>query len=351
MPNGTENARPTMGIHINELNIGRHAATVSGRPLFERSANPAFLRLLAAQEIHIGSTPTKYKDSRIGTRMNADAFETFRGGETQQLLDSFAWLREKYFAFTGEPSHEMTDHQLLNLSLIGEAIPLYIILRAENSIDRMKLPEVVGNISKASLGFRELARHNINLKKIHIYSSPDEVYEFADKNSLLHQQGTLEGFTCPAPESLITKTSNALLFGKGADAERSQLSDYISDEEFGNLVRFSRYNYQYANTIKITIGRKLSPLELYAIMIDLQNKMNIELGREPDSIPPPANTELEPLILAEIVTPDGGPVHTAKAETHSALVEIHKEKEALTRSKVIYRQRTINRDKRGKKRR
>jgi hypothetical protein len=340
MTNGPERAGMAPGIPIVSLQIDR-LLTTSGtkRPVTERAANPQLLRLLATQEIHVGTALTKYDDSRAGTRMNDHALEALRGGETQQLLDSFAWLRKKYFAYRKKTPAQLTDQHLWDISLIGMAIPTYLALRA-NPIHSRELPEVIGNIYKASVGFRDVAAHNIRRKKVHVYESPGETYTIANENGLFHQnQPELAGFTCAANESLITKTADALLFGKGADPSRSHLADHISDEEFSNLVRFSEYSHQFTEYYKDTRRGDLTREELFVKLAVLQNDINIALGRDPKSIPPP-----DPRVPA----PRIGPYYTVSNDIHDALLTIDQQRQTELEGKVVFNRHTTGKKKKRK---
>src|SRR5260221_7520897 len=220
MTNGPERT----GVPISDLQLFFYAATAERkRPIAERFAPVNFLRLLSIQHgNHIRYKNSPFQDSRIGTRMNSSALEAFAGGRTQQMLDSFAWLRERYFDSIGGTPEGITDNHLWSLSLLGEALPAYLMLRAENPIDRMGLPEVVGNIYQTSLGLRKLSGYNIDRGQTHTYTSPREVYEIADSKNLFFESdphSKQPDFSCVANEPLITKTADAVLFGNGADPQ------------------------------------------------------------------------------------------------------------------------------------
>jgi hypothetical protein len=177
---GPEGTGSTPGIHVNEVHLIKFATTVSRRSPAERLANRDLQRLLALQGVSMEDRSSPYRDSRKGSQMKAASLETFKGGETQQLLDSLAWIRDKFFAYTGEPHEQITNHQLWRLCILGEALPTYLMLRAQNPVDRNALPEVVGNVFKTTIGFRNVARPHLEHRKDRSYDSPHRPYVIAN---------------------------------------------------------------------------------------------------------------------------------------------------------------------------
>lgn len=352
---GPENATKPQGLHVNEMHIIRHAATArTHRPPAERLADPGFLKLLALQEITIVDIPSPYKDSRKGSEMNVASLDTLTQGETQQMLDSYGWLRDKFLTYTGNSTGTMTNHQFWDFCYVGIALPIYLILRGQNPINRLELPEVVGNIFKASIGFRNSAQPTLDPEELHTYESAGELYTTANRKHLFYQSDVPGFKTCAANEPLITKTANAMLFGTDAKPGRSELPEYISDEEFGNLVEFSKYYRTYDVTFQEVNYRRITRERMHEIMADLQNGVNEVLERDPNSIPPPSPADLNKLIVdgsnpeLEFVTPPGGPLQTAIAETHEAGARLYREKQRLAREGLVYHQRTTKKKKKRK---
>lgn len=145
-----------------------------------------------------------------------------------------------------------------------------------------------------------------------------------------------------------------MLFGTGAKPGRSELPDHISDEEFGNLVEFSKYYRTYDVTVQEADNGRITRERMHEVMADLQKGVNEVLGRDPDSIDPPSPADLDKLVVDEsnpdfeFVTPPSGPIQTAIAETRETGAALYREKLRREREKVVYRQRTIKKKKKRK---
>lgn len=286
MANGQER---TAGISLSELYLERLAVTEgTGRPISERRADGQLLKLLEIQgEVLLEGIPSPNNGSQTETLINIHAFEAF-AGETQQMLDSLAWLREKYFASIGGVPNEITDHHVLSIAQMGMALPDYLMLRAYNSIDREKLPEVVGNVFKVTNGFRDVAFTDISNNRIHTYLSPHDPYVIAEENHLFTPDYPLPGgYRCPANEPLITKTADALIFGNDAEPERSILSHYVSPDEVGNFIEFSKYHAENIRNQQAEKKGIISHAEYRKRSAALQYNLNIVLERDPKGVLPP----------------------------------------------------------------
>lgn len=337
----TTEQRQGAGISLTELNLERFAVTATaGRAIAGHSADEQLLKLLVAQGVDMEGVPSPYDDSRADSFANMQALEILGKGERQQLFDSLAWLREKYFAAIGGAPNSLTDHHLLDISLLGMALPDFLMLRAHEPIDPEKIPDVIGNIFITTFGYRDVASTNIANKKIHTYTDPHEPYVFANKYKLFRPTKiSLQKYSCPANAALITRASDALLFGNGADPQNSLLPRYLSDEDFGNLFNFSTYHYQNTLNFLKTAKEDMSNTEFHARSKVLQWEVNLALGRNPEGVPDPRQRQF----------PRDGLVYSARQRIRTALQDFETPDLAQQQRRIVRVQPTgKKRNKRGR---
>jgi hypothetical protein len=144
------------GIGVNDTFIVNYSSTEnSGRLLHESKSDPALLAAQEARGIETRYVPSRFNDSRgeAGTKMNKSALESMtKGGQKQKLLDSLAWVHNKLTE--EQPVKQVKDTEVATFAIVAEALPSYLMLRAENPVDITAVPEEVGSVYKASLGMK-----------------------------------------------------------------------------------------------------------------------------------------------------------------------------------------------------
>lgn len=322
MTSRLENTGKPPGIPMADLLIVKYAATdVTHRPLAERIADPDYVALSQVRGIQMGFVDTTHTDSREGTRMNIAALEAL-GGKTREMLDGYGWLRQQYFKRNGPPSI-LRDDDVRGLASLGESLPSYLMLRAENPVSREELPEVVGNIFKTTMGFGMVARHNIRFNKRQSYDTAEEIFNVANNNSILisndePQDTDPRRFSCPANKELIIKSADALLFGIGTQPERSVINELIPEHEIDNFLAFSRLQTEYDDNTSMLERGESTRLRFYNRMIELQQKINLALGRDPDSAPMP--------VFDDVIALEDGATNIRKGSILSTVLdEVHTE--------------------------
>lgn len=307
------------GISISDVNIIMFAATAdTGRPVIERKAHRDFLQSQQDKGVPMRTIPSRYHDSREGTLTNVSALEAMtKGGARQKLLDSLSWIHDR--VYYGEPPARMTDREMLELANIGEALPSYLILRAENPIDRQALPEEAGNIWKVSSGLRLLATTRILAGQASAIDTPGEIYTAANGWDLLNDKEDPD-FSCAGPPELISKATDAMIFGRGGNPRNSILDTLIPEDELGDFFGYSSILASYRIATNRFRNGTISLAEMTRASAGMQNEINELLGRDPSTVPPPDESDVAQLYKEGFVSPPGSIVRNASRETRGEKV-------------------------------
>jgi hypothetical protein len=313
-----EQEQPPRGIHITDIKIvDFSAAAETGRPIHERKAATQFRAAQQNRGVHLETIPSRYNDSRKkrGTEINISALEAMtRGDQKQRMLDGLVWIHDALLP--GANPDRATDDDLRELAVIGEALPSYLILRAQNPVDRMAVPDEVGNIYKATIGLRTLANSRIHNNMRSTIDSPSEVYVYANALDLLRDKEDKD-FACAAPPDLITKAADALVFGNGGDSSRSVLATLISEDERPYLFGYSELLAQYNDHILALQMGEAPAGQVYTAISQIQFEMNEVLGRDPETAHPFSAADLMELKANSYTPQPDSPLKKALEETRA----------------------------------
>ena len=202
------------------------ARTVNGRPLFESLAPKDFLSSLQASGVPLQLDANRYDDSRIippNPVINTSALHEMQQG-MPAMLDGFSWMHRLVRRVQG---NEITDTEmLLDVTTIGENLPGYLLFKKDRPTYYQSLPDVVGDIAKASQGLRTTA-----LLMDQPTVTGRDVYRYADEHGFLigRETDTDQTVVCAAPKGLIIATAHTALTGDGGTPERSDLNSIVDN--------------------------------------------------------------------------------------------------------------------------
>jgi hypothetical protein len=217
-PNATAR-RP--GLRLSQLLALTDQTDVSGRLLLEDSAPKQAVRKAERRGVSMRTETCPYQDtpSRFGGLMNAGAYEALRH-DTAEILNGFAWLSSRHLA--AEPGDTGAARRLYATSYLGVTLAHVLFHRAEDPVPPYgSLPTYVASIFKASRGIFSFSIQLLNDLGPDAEMTAPEVLQYAEDNKQLVRPST--GRVCAAPTRLIERTLEAILTGRGTDAERSGL--------------------------------------------------------------------------------------------------------------------------------
>lgn len=324
---GEQRQQRPPGLGISDLNIELFMVSQSGRPLSERKSYSDVQKLQVAKGINMDSATSRLQDSRRGRDklVNNAALEAMTRGENKQkLFNTLSWINDKIFG--GEQPEVLSTSRILELSQIAEALPAYLALRAKDPVPVDALPDEVSNAFKIGLGIRQIVQKRNADGVIDRITTPNDLYTFADDNGLFRDAEDRD-HNCPAPQRLIEQTVDAFVFGNGGKPEESILETLIADgdhdHEMGDLVGFSNVYAAYRNAVRGYKAGLYSPGLLIKTFPQMQDNMNLFLGRDPSTAPKVVNNDILRMAFAEgfVVSP-GGMVDQARTEVRDALDEL-----------------------------
>jgi hypothetical protein len=209
--------------------------TVNGRPLLELNTPKFILSTLRSEGVLFEEARAHYPDSRKGhpdKTINVSALHEVRE-HRYEMFNGLSWIHHNYF---GEKVTNMNAEQLEKLSRIPLDLPSFLVKRKTDPIPPDELPDIIGNMYKASAGINATAASMKNALFDEVIVDPENVYAFANTHELLIDKE--KGRICAAAKELIIPAIKGL-FGRNDDETTNTKLDNLVPN-FALLAQYSK---------------------------------------------------------------------------------------------------------------
>lgn len=221
--------------------------------------------------------PCDYADSpsRLGGRMNVSAYDALRH-DVAEILDGFSWLADLRAQAVASPGRASLQG-LIDVANLGSTLPLVLFHRTDRQIPAHgALPTFIASIFKASRGLFSGAVAMLNDGWGAAPVTTDEVLAYAEGHGQFRRSETER--VCAAPTRLIARTVEAILSGRGTEANRSRLGEHLDPSDlwayFSLHDSLSQAMSVYRNVLD-DVSRDhpgAGPEQLFGVMVDVAGR-------------------------------------------------------------------------------
>jgi hypothetical protein len=286
----------------------RSATASNHRPLDELNADPKTIEKARAEGTRLDIDPGNPRGGNPSNKSAKQVLTTMWG----EVMNGLGWLNAQHFK-SGVRSNVRTA-DVIQMCDVADRLPSFLFLRKNQPYAHLnQLPPEVAVIRQASIGIRWVA-FNIDDD----FSAPKDnltsewIYQYGLENGLFENDVKKQG--CPATRPMAIKGSDALLFRKGAEPEKSMFNTLIPDYDqlasftehvlkyedlrFGLTVRLVEQGYLRAGVLSlpdVTVGQSYHALlqDFLTTVTPVQQKVNNALGYKSFEEVTPTVSEIE----------------------------------------------------------